>query len=135
MAWQFIFRRMGIWWNLRCKFLAEDISSYLVRGFLPPHSLRHPLLDLASPPLLKSLFPLLSFLFHSLLRYFRQFPHPHATPFCPNPSHKPYLHIDIGFIIIGFKQILKGWFYKFNYRFISKTLRRPALAPYFHTFF
>ena len=38
----------------------------------PPFSGTHPLTQLA-PPFLKSLFPLPCFLFHTLLRYFRQF--------------------------------------------------------------
>ena len=61
--------------------------------------LRHPLLETACLPFLKSLFPLPFFLFYPLLRYFRQFPHPHATPSCPNLTHQPSL------IINRFKQI------------------------------
>ena len=59
-----------------------------------------------SPPFLKSLFPLPSFLFQPLLRYFRQFPplsRNHLLP--PNPTHQPTLHK-----INGFKQISKEWF-------------------------
>ena len=53
----------------------------------PSPSLRHPP---SLTPFFKSLFPLPSFL-HPFLRYFRQFPHPHATPSCPNPTHQlPY---------------------------------------------
>ena len=36
------------------------------------------------PPFLKSLFALPSFVFHPLLKYFRQLPHSHTTPSCPN---------------------------------------------------
>ena len=43
------------------------------------------------PPFLKPLFPLLSFLFHPLLRHFTHFPHPQATSSCPNPTNQPYL--------------------------------------------
>ena len=53
-----------------------------------PPFLRHPTLDPACPPFSKSFFPLPSFLFHPLLRYFRQFPHPHAVPYCPNPTNQ-----------------------------------------------
>ena len=34
------------------------------------------------------LLPFPSFLFHPMLRYFRQFPHPQATPYCPNPINQ-----------------------------------------------
>ena len=53
-------------------------SSYLVRGFQPPTPLLFKALTPwpSLPPSLKPLFALLSFLFHSLLRYFRQFPPP-----------------------------------------------------------
>ena len=71
----------------------------------PRFFLRHPHFEPACPlPLtfLKSLFPLSSFLFHPLVRYFRQFPHPQATLSCPNLTHQPSLHITN-----EFKQISK----------------------------
>ena len=42
----------------------------------------------STPLVLKSLLPLFSFLFNTLLEYFRQTPHPHATPSCPNPTNQ-----------------------------------------------
>ena len=52
-----------------------EYSAYFLRRFQVPFSfLRHPPLTQLAPPLLKTLFPLPSFLFHPLLRYFRQFP-------------------------------------------------------------
>ena len=57
-----------------------------------PSFLRHPPPDPACPsPLLKSLFPLTFFLLHPILKYFGQFAHPHATPYCPNPTSQPSL--------------------------------------------
>ena len=50
----------------------------------PPPFLRHPTLDPAC-------LPFLNFLFHPLLRYFRQFPHPHVNSSCPNPINQPFL--------------------------------------------
>ena len=37
-----------------------------------------------------------SFLFHLLLRYFRQFPHHRATTSCPNPNNQPFLKYQKG---------------------------------------
>ena len=63
------------------------------------------------PPFLKSLFPLFSFLLHSLLRYFDSSPQPHANPSCPNrPTNPPWI-----------KQISKGRFCQFNRYFLSKS--------------
>ena len=73
----------------------------------------HPLTQLV--PFLESLLPLPSFLFHPLLRYFRQSPHLNTTPFCPHLTHQPSLHV-----MNGFKQISNGWFYQFNSHFLSK---------------
>ena len=83
-----------------------------------PPFLEHPSLDPACSPFLKSFFPLVSFLFHPLLRYFRQFPSPsrRQTLFFPSPTHQPSLHI-----IYGIKQISKGWFYQFTCCCLSKT--------------
>ena len=53
-----------------------------VRGFQTPF-LRHPPLDPACTSFLKFLFPLNSFLFHPLLRYFRQFPPLSHNPILP----------------------------------------------------
>ena len=49
----------------------------------PPLFKAHPPLDSACPLFLKSLFPFSSFLFHSLLRYFRQFPPLSRIPLLP----------------------------------------------------
>ena len=43
------------------------------------------------PHFLKSLFTISSFLFHPLLRHFRQFLHPYTTPSCPNLTNQPSL--------------------------------------------
>ena len=57
-----------------------------------------------SPPFLKSLFPLSSFLFHPLLRYFRQTPTLLQPPSCPTrTTNLPW-----------FTQISKEWFYYFT---------------------
>ena len=48
-----------------------------------PALLRHPSLDPACSPFWKSLWPLHSFLFHPVLRYFRQFPTPLCKSFLP----------------------------------------------------
>ena len=61
-----------------------------VRGLQSPPFLRHQLLDPAGAPFLKSLFPLPSFLFHPLLRYFRQFPLPSCNSLLPL-SNQPTL--------------------------------------------
>ena len=42
-------------------------------------------------PFLKFLFALLSFLLHTLLRCFRQFPPPSQKPSCPNLTNQPSL--------------------------------------------
>ena len=62
-------------------------------------------------PLFKIFVPPLLFLFHPLLRHFRQFPHPQTTHYCPNLTNPN---------IPWFKQISKGQFYQFNCRFLSK---------------
>ena len=109
-------------WNM---YLPMSVDCFLRRevystGFawpwqFPPF-LRHPPLDPAClsppPPFLKSLFPLSSFLFLSLFKYFRQFPLPQAT-LLPYSTNQPSLHI-----INRFKQISKGWFYQFNCCFL-----------------
>ena len=60
------------------------------------------------PSLLKSSVP-------PPLRYFRQFLPPPRNPSCSKLTHQPSLHL-----IDGFKQISKGWFYQFNFHFLSK---------------
>ena len=84
------------------------IKPYFVRGFQPPPPpplpyLRHPLLDSACLPFLKSLFPshlFCSTSFQGILD--SSLPaDPHATPNLP-----------------WFKQISKGWFYQFNCCFL-----------------
>ena len=65
---------------------------------------------LVSPPFLKFLFPLPSFLFHSLLRYFTVPPtHTQPPPALIRPTN-----------LLWFKQISKELFYQFNCRFLSK---------------
>ena len=81
------------------------------KGLLaPPPFLSHPPLDQACP-LLKSLCPLSSFLFHPVLRCFRQFP----PPSWQNP---PVLILPTN--LSWFKQISKGQIYHFNCHFLSK---------------
>ena len=63
-----------------------DVTRHIVHKWVlaPPFFLRHPPLDPACPlPFFKSLFPLPYFLFHPLLRYFRQFPPPSCNPLLP----------------------------------------------------
>ena len=62
-------------------------------------------------PFLKSLFSFPFFLFHSLLKYFRQIPPPLQPPsaLIQPPTNYPW-----------FKQISNGWFYPLNCRFLSK---------------
>ena len=83
-----------------------------VRGFqsLPHFPGAYTLTQLARP-FFKSLFPFPSFLFRSLLRYFRQSP-----ILMPRPAAliQP---INLSW----FKQISKDRFYQFNRRFLSKT--------------
>ena len=67
-------------------------------------------LNFGIPPFLKFLFPLPSFLFHSLLRYFTVPPtHTQPPPALIRPTN-----------LLWFKQILKELFYQFNCRFLSK---------------
>ena len=63
------------------------IIDIVCKGIPAPHFLRHPPLDPASPPFLKSLFPLPPFLSPPFLR----FPRPHATPSCRNLTNQPSL--------------------------------------------
>ena len=64
-------------------------SSY--GGSSPPPLFKAPTPWPSLPPFLKFLFPLPSFLFHPLLRYFTRSPHPHATPSCPHLINEPSL--------------------------------------------
>ena len=74
------------------------------------------------PLFLKSLFFLSFFLLHSAFKLFETVPtRPHATPFCPNPTHQPFLHI-----VHGFKQISKGQFYKFSCPFLSNPFTNKS---------
>ena len=60
------------------------VFPYIVRKTVPtPPFLRQPPLDPACPPFLKSLLLLPSFLFHPLLRHFRQFPPPSRNALLP----------------------------------------------------
>ena len=71
-----------------------DVSSWMetiVRKGVPVPLFKAPTPWPRLPIFFKSLFPLPSFLFHPLLRYFRQFPLPHATPSCPNLTNQPSL--------------------------------------------
>ena len=82
--------------------LTVILFTNIVPKGVPAPFLWHPPLDPACPPpFLKSLFPLL-FLFHPLLRYFRQFPLPSYNPSCTYPTHQTFLHINN-----KFKQISK----------------------------
>ena len=60
------------------------VFPYIVRKRVPtPPFLRQPPLDPPCPPFLKALFLLPSFLFHPLLRHFRQLPPPSRNPLLP----------------------------------------------------
>ena len=86
----------------------------LVRKGAPvPPFFRHPPLDPVFPPFLKSLFLLSSFLFHPVLRYFRQ---------SPPPSHNPLVSSIQPTNLSWFKQISKSLFYQFNCHFLSKSI-------------
>ena len=61
--------------------LASSLHS--LKGDSIPPFLKHPLLDAACPPFLKSLFPLPSFLFYPILRYFKQFSPPSCNLLLP----------------------------------------------------
>ena len=79
----------------------------------PPLFLRHPPLDPACLlPFLNFWFPLPSFLFHPLLRYFTKFSPPLRNPLLPQSNQPTFL---------WFKQISKGWFYQLNCHFLSKA--------------
>ena len=72
--------------------------------------LRHPPLDPdCPPPLLKTFVPLPSVLLHPLLRYFRQFPHPHANPSSSNLTNQ-----------LSWFKLSKGQIYQFNCCLLSK---------------
>ena len=98
----------------------------LLRGSSPSHPasplLRHPLLDLSCSFFLKSLFDLPFFLFRPLLRYFRQFPHPHAIPSCPNLTHQPFLHIT------DLKKYQKSDFASSTIAFYQKSIFNYCIA-------
>ena len=66
------------------------INTKFVTGFQPPF-LRHPSFESACPPFFKFLFSLPSFLFCPLLRYFRQFSHPHTDNLLPAFIHSLHL--------------------------------------------
>ena len=59
------------------------VISIVRKGVPAPLFLRHPPLDPTCPPFLKFLCRLYSFLFHPLLRYFRQPPTPNLTQIPP----------------------------------------------------
>ena len=75
-----------------------------------PPFLRHPLLDPAWPPFLKSLCPLPSVLFQPPLRYFRQSP-------CPTQIFTALIWLTN---LSWFKQISKGQIYQLSCHFLSK---------------
>ena len=74
-------------------------------------------MQLTPTPFLKSLFLLPSFLLHSLLRYFRQFPPPSRNPTCPNPTHQLSLHI-----INAFNKYQKSDFTSSTVAFYQKSI-------------
>ena len=66
----------------RKAYMGQSIQEWTkVEGVPVPPFLKP--LDLAYPSFLKSLFPLTSFLFHPLLRYFRKFLPPSRNPLLP----------------------------------------------------
>ena len=80
---------------------------------VPPPFFQAPTPWPSIPPFLKSLFPLSSFLFHPVLRYFRQ---------SPPPSHNPLVSLIQPTNLSWFKQISKRLFYQFNCHFLSKLI-------------
>ena len=114
-------RLLTAFWNLKIVlFLSPDWES-AQKGYttakarpLPPWP--------RLPTLLKSLFFLSSFLLHPAFKLFETVPtRPHATSFCPNPTHQPFLHI-----VNGFKQISKGQFYQFSCPFLSNPFTNKS---------
>ena len=61
----------------------------------PPFLTHLPLNPACPPPhFLKFLFPLLAFLFHPILRYFRQFPPPLPNPLLPKSNQATFLGLN-----------------------------------------
>ena len=80
--------------TLSAQIISTDLSPQFVRRFQPLSLfLRYlPLYPACPPPFfLKSLFPLFSFLFQCLLRYFRQFPLPSDNPLLPKLDQSTFL--------------------------------------------
>ena len=78
-----------------------------------PADKRHPHLDPAWTPFLKSLFPLPLFLVHPILRYFRQF-----SP----PSHNPLLPLSDQPTFLGLSKYQKGDFTSSTDAFYQKSI-------------
>ena len=84
------FLSLVLYYIIRINTIYIWLSSYAVCKEVPSPPFKAPTpcpsLPPRPPPALffKSLFLLPYFLFHPLLRYFKQFPHSHKTPSCPN---------------------------------------------------
>ena len=71
------------------RIICINIYTQFIRRFQAIPFFRNPPLEEYFPtPFSRYLFLLPSFLFQRLLRYFRQFSHPHATLSCPNPTNQ-----------------------------------------------
>ena len=99
-------RLLTAFWNLKIVlFLSPDWES-AQKGYTTAKAHTPPSPWPRLPTLLKSLFFLSSFLLHPAFKLFETVPtRPHATSFCPNPTHQPFLHI-----VNGFNKYQKGNF-------------------------
>ena len=93
--WSNTVKSIGFWTDifLELKMMKEKkgYPNMVLKEVSAPIFLRHPPFNPACLPFLKSLFLLPSFLFHLLLRYFRQFPTPsHNPPALIGPTNLPY---------------------------------------------
>ena len=87
-------RLITLWWSHLFR-LFLHVFAFIIdivgKGIPGPSLFKAPTPWPSLSHFLKSLFTISSFLFHPLLRYFRQFPHPQTTPSCPNLTNQPSL--------------------------------------------
>ena len=67
------------------------LKTIVCKGVPAPLLLKYPPVDPACTPFLKSLFPSPLFYSTPVWGILGSFPHPHATPYCPNPTNQPSL--------------------------------------------
>ena len=87
-------RLITLWWSHLFRLFLHVfpfIIDIVGKGIPGPSLFKAPTPWPSLPHFLKSLCPLPSVLFYPLLNYFRQFPHPHANPSCPNLTNQPFL--------------------------------------------